>query len=187
MSYFFVLLNAVLAAGFFGAAAMTSRASQVRLFPRCVDRIPPARILAHIFINTFAASRMDDWSDAAADHATSLFSQHAEHLEPAAGAMGGVVGGAVGHVPGGADWSESGLQGCHSFCQRRSERDPVLSAGSGDGPAIAPVAGATEGRLRLLARSEQSMGSRSPKPLRLFHSLSPLRPALSSWGQCGVK
>ena len=59
-----------------------------------------ARILAHMFVNTFASSRMDDWSDAAADHATNLFSQHSEHLEPAAGAVGGVVGGAVGHIPG---------------------------------------------------------------------------------------
>ena len=132
MSYFLELLIAALAAGFFGDAAMTSRAAQVRLFPRCVDRIPPARILAHIFVNTFAASRMDDWSDAAADHAKNLFSQHGEHLEPAAGAVGGVGGGAVGHIPGALIGAKV-ASNCRSFCRRWSERDPALSARNGDG------------------------------------------------------
>jgi uncharacterized membrane protein YcjF (UPF0283 family) len=59
-----------------------------------------ARILAYVFFNTFAASRVDDLSDAAADHAANVMSQHAEHVEPVAGAVGVAVGGAVGHVPG---------------------------------------------------------------------------------------
>jgi hypothetical protein len=110
MSYFLELLIAALAAGFFGDAAMTSRAAQVRLFPRCVDRIPPARMLAHIFVNTFAASRMDDWSDAAADHTANVLSHHAEHVEPVAGAVGVAVGGAVGHFPGAIVGAKVGLQ-----------------------------------------------------------------------------
>jgi uncharacterized membrane protein YfcA len=59
-----------------------------------------ARILAYVFFNTFAASRVDDLSDAAADHAANVISQHAEHVEPVAGAVGVAVGGAVGHFPG---------------------------------------------------------------------------------------
>ena len=59
-----------------------------------------ARILAYVFFNTFAASRVDDLSDIAADHAANVISQHAEHVEPVAGAVGVAVGGAVGHFPG---------------------------------------------------------------------------------------
>jgi uncharacterized membrane protein YcjF (UPF0283 family) len=43
-----------------------------------------ARILGHVFVNTFAASRVDQWSDAMADHAANLISQHLPHAANAA-------------------------------------------------------------------------------------------------------
>ena len=46
-----------------------------------------AKILAHVFVNTFAASRVDQWSNVAADHAAKWISQFLPHTTNAAGQL----------------------------------------------------------------------------------------------------
>jgi hypothetical protein len=71
-----------------------------QLYDLRAGKLGTARILARVFVNTYAARPLDKLADSAADQLTDAVLQHTGHAEHVAGAAGAAVGGVMAHGPG---------------------------------------------------------------------------------------